>query len=65
MFVQKNIGEQQTLGKGSKRRDRLSLASIMVRELKSMGYGQDAAARNLQSLGLFVSRRELVSVFSA
>lgn len=65
MVEQNDLCEQHRHGKYSKRRDRLSLASIMARELKSMGYGQDAAVRSLQSLGLSVSRRELVSVFSA
>lgn len=63
MVKQNNLHEQRN-SKGSKRRDRLSLASIMARELKSMGYGQDAAVRSLQSFGLPVSRRELGSVFS-
>lgn len=64
MFVQNDVCGQQRNSKGNKRRERVSLARVMAQELKSLGYCQVAAARNLQALGLSVSRRDLVSVFS-
>lgn len=65
MVDKKSVHGQQQHSKSNKRRERFSLASIMARELKSLGYNRETAARNLQALGLSVSRHELLSVFSA
>lgn len=64
MIKHDSVCTRRHQGTSNKRRDRVSLASIMALELKALGYGLKATARNLQALGLTVSRRELLAVFT-